>query len=84
MSWSNTWSSGLAIGLDYMIELTAFWRVKTPMTVSSMCGLSLRKGELTTFLALLGRGLNWLNPGHCEAAIVADRLRAKATLAMLE
>ena len=83
VSFSGTFLHGVAIGLDYGIEGIAFWRVKAPMTVSSQCGLALRRGERTTPLALLGRFLNWLNPGppaHCQDAMATDLLRARQTI----
>jgi hypothetical protein len=83
MSWSGTFTHGVAIGLDYGLEMVAFWRAKEPMTVSSQAGLALRRKERTTGLARLGRFLNWLSPGHCEQAIAADIARAKQAIADL-
>ena len=83
MSWSGTWSHGIAIALDYSVEMAFNWQYGTPMTISSRCGLALKRGERTTILALLGRVLNWLNPGppvHCTMAIAADIVRAQQAI----
>ena len=36
------------------------------------------------FLRVVGRGLEWIRPGHCERAIGADILRGQAMVALLE
>ena len=74
---------GIAIAVDYLLEMTLFWKQARPMTVSSRCGLALRAGEKTTPLALIGRALNKIDPGHTEAAIAADIARAKSALQIL-
>ena len=78
-----TLGHGIAISLDYGIEMLAFWRAKAPMTLSSQAGLALRRGERWTGSALLGRMLNGISAGHCEAAIVADIERCKNALQAL-
>ena len=83
MSWSGTFTHGLAIALDYSVELAFNWKRGTPMTISSRCGLALKIGSKWTPLALLGRALNALNPGpppHCMVAMRADVQRAQQTI----
>jgi len=75
---------GLAIGIDYGLEVCLFWRHAAPKTLSSDAGLALRRGELTTPMALLGRLLNWISPGHTDAALVADHNRLELALAEIE
>ena len=84
MSWTGTFAHGVAIAVDYGVEGVFFWRLRAPMTVSSQAGLALKAGQRTTLLALLGRVLNWLNPGHTDQAILADVQRAMNALALLE
>jgi hypothetical protein len=74
---------GLAIALDYGLEMGFFWRVHAPMTLSSQAGLALRAGQTGSALALLGRVLNWLSTGHTDAAILADIARNQAALLLL-
>lgn len=69
-----------ALGLDYALEITCFWRAYAPTTVSSQCGLALRRGERYTLLALLGRLLNRLQKDHCEGSILDDIQRAYAAI----
>ena len=54
------------------------------VTISSMTGLELRKAQPAKWAVILGGFLNWIRPGHCEAAIVADRLRDREGLIILE
>jgi hypothetical protein len=74
----------LALALDYCAELIFFWRTHEPMTVSSRCGLALRRGETHTFLALLGRALNALDRDHTEKAIANDINRAMTAILELD
>ena len=53
------------------------------VTISSMTGLELRKPQPARWAKILGGFLNWISPGHCEAAIVADRLRDEQGLVIL-
>lgn len=78
MSWSGTYSHTLAIAVD-MATASIFWN-RADVTVSSLCGLELRKASGNWFLRGLGRALNHLQSGHCESAIAADRARGQATV----
>ena len=71
---------GLAIGLDYGAEMMLHWKYADPMTLSSQAGLALHRGERTTGMALLGRALNWLSPGHTDGALAADQARLELAL----
>jgi len=75
---------GIAISIDYGAEMLIRWRRADPMTISSLCGLALRRGEKWTPAAILGRLLNAISKGHCEAAIEADKHRLEVALAELE
>jgi hypothetical protein len=81
MSWSNTYSHTLAIAVD-MFTASIFWN-DADVTVSSLCGLALRRRETRTFLAVLGKLLNKIQTNHCELAIAADLSRCSATTALL-
>ena len=81
MSWSNTYSHTLAIAVD-MLTASIFWNDED-VTVSSLCGVALRKGQTTTFLARLGKILNKIQANHCEMAITADKARAAQTITFL-
>jgi hypothetical protein len=83
VSWDGTFSHGIAIAVDYAVEAAWFWRDQAKMTVSSRCHQALLAGERTTFLALLGRFLNWLKAGHTQEAVQTDLARAAATTAEL-
>lgn len=80
--WSNTYSHTLSISVD-MLTASIFWN-KDDVTVSSLCGLALRRGESATFLARLGKVLNVLQANHCELAIAADIARANSTIDLLK
>lgn len=61
-----------------------FWN-KTDVTISSLCGLALRKDpNVRTFNGYLGRILNKIQANHCEKAIADDIARAKAILEVLK
>ena len=53
------------------------------ITISSWCALELRKDKPRRWARILGGFLNWLQPGHCEGAILADRERAAYVLEAL-
>lgn len=81
MSWSQTYSYTLAIGVD-ILTASIFWKTQG-VTVSSLCGLALRRGETRTFLARLGKILNKINANHCENAIASDLARQATAVALL-
>lgn len=60
-----------------------FWK-KVDVTISSLCGLALRKNpNVRTFNGYLGRLLNKIQPGHTEMAIASDIARAQEILKVL-
>lgn len=73
----------IAVAFDYCLSMLLWLRVETPMTVSSECGLALRRGERWTPAAILGRMLNAINSGHTEDAIAADLARCQASIKRL-
>lgn len=79
--WSNTYSHTLTIAAD-IFTASIFWNTED-VTVSSLCGLALRRGETTTFLARLGTLLNKIQTDHCELAIAADLSRSTQASALL-
>lgn len=85
MSWSNTYTHTVIITVD-VLGASLFWN-RSDLTISSLCGLELRKkaaGQGSVWsLVQLGRFLNWINTGHCEAAINADAQRAVNALRSL-
>jgi len=83
MSWDGTIGHGIAVSIDYGLEMLFYWRDKAPMTLSSRAGLALRAGKRWAPSALLGRLLNWIDPGHTDAAIAADIARANNAIKQL-
>jgi hypothetical protein len=81
VAWSNTYSHTLAIAVDIFTAST-FWNTEG-ITVSSLCGLALRRGETRTFLARLGYLLNKIQINHCELAIASDLSRSAQASALL-
>lgn len=78
----NSYVMVLARSVDILC-CTFIWR-DYDITISSMCGLELRKGAAAKWWAkLLGGFLNGIQPGHCELAIIADQTRATVALLML-
>ena len=65
-----------------ILACTWIWR-NYDITISSMCGLELRKFKPAWWAQMLGGFLNWLQPGHCESAIIADRARLIAAQVIL-
>lgn len=79
---AKTWTRRFDIALD-IFTLTLFSKVYG-VTISSACALALRaEPNGTTILHKLGRLLNKVNPGHCEAALVADAERLSLALAYI-
>ena len=69
------------LALDVFVA-ALLWR-DDDITISSYCGLELRKLN-PAWWAFLGRILNAISPGHCESAIAHDILRAHAALLLLQ
>jgi len=87
MSWSSTYSHAIVIALDMLGSVLLWTNRGADVTVSSMCGLELRKthtdAPYSKRLVWLGRLLNWSEPGHCEAAIRSDLARLEVARALL-
>lgn len=83
LSWAWATTHDVFVALDYGLCLLLWLRVEAPMTISSRCGLALRAGKRWTVLALLGRLLDLVSPGHCSSAITADIQRAERAKALL-
>lgn len=78
---NNTYFLVLARSVD-ILACSWIWR-DYDITISSMCGLELRKPAPARWAKILGGALNWLQTGHCESAIAADITRCKAALGVL-
>ena len=53
------------------------------ITISSQCGLELRKEKPAWWAKVLGGFLNWIDTNHCEGAIQFDASTARETLRLL-
>ncbi len=80
-AYSNAYYLVLARTIDIML-CGWIWR-DYDITISSMTGLELRKSAPARWARLLGGFLNWLQKGHCEAAIAADTIRLYQAAAIL-
>lgn len=80
-TYSNSYVMVLARTVDILF-CGWIWR-DYDVTISSMCGLELRKPSPRLWARVLGGALNKLQRGHCEAAISADTHRAMDALLML-
>lgn len=80
--YSNAYFLVLLRGIDILF-CTWIWR-QYDITISSMCGLELRKPDPKWWAVLLGGALNKLQAGHCESAIVSDIARVVAARIILE
>ena len=75
MTYPKSYALLLARTVDIML-CGWIWR-DYDITISSMCGLELRKPTPRGWARVLGGFLNWLQPGHCEHAITADLERVQ-------
>lgn len=82
MKLTNVYYMVLARSLDVM-ACSWIWR-DYDITISSMCGLALRKLAPPLWARVLGWVLNHLQTGHCEQAIAADIQRCQQALAILQ
>lgn len=86
MSWDKTYSFTLAIAAD-VLTASILWN-RRDVTVSSLCGLQLRRianqeGGIW-ILVQLGRLLNKIQANHCELAIQGDLAEARETIQFLQ
>lgn len=82
MSWEKTYTHAIAIAADMFGSALRFSNTGADITISSMCGLELRKQQwnvhegtnysLCEDLIWLGKILNKIQANHCELAIQAD------------
>lgn len=88
MSWDQTYTHALAIGADMLGSEVAFSNEGADITISSMCGLELRKkahGQpYSERLVVLGEALNKIQVNHCELAIAADIDRCQTAILKLQ
>jgi hypothetical protein len=78
---NNSYGMVIARAVDILF-CSFIWR-DYDITISSMCGLELRKPNPRWWAVLLGGALNKIQTGHCESAIIADRARCVAALVIL-
>lgn len=88
MSWTGTYSHGLALGADLLGSAICWSNRRLGLTMSSVAGMELRaqaagQQRLSARLLWLGRMLNRIQAGHCEMAIAADLARLKTDIAFL-
>lgn len=81
-TYSNTYVMVLARTVDILV-CGWIWR-KYDITISSMCGLELRKNAPKMWAIVLGYILDHIQANHCEQAIAADIERAMQALGTLE
>lgn len=81
MSWQGTFTYVIARAADVMTA-SIIWR-QPDVTISSHCGLELRKPKGNWFLRGLGRLLNRMQAGHTEMAIRGDIQEAKEAIQFL-
>ncbi len=81
MEWSKTFTGIVAISAD-IFTASVFWK-HADVTVSSLCGLELRKSGGIWSLRVIGRLLNRIQTDHCERAIASDIERAREALTLL-
>jgi hypothetical protein len=98
MSWARTYSHTIAIAIDDMGAALFFnrnditisslcWLQRTadngdPNICARLASLYLRTWQ-HSFLRHVGDALEWLSPGHCERARIADRARGRSMDALL-
>ena len=78
---SNTYFLVILRSVD-ILACSWIWR-DYDITISSMCGLELRKAAPARWARWLGGVLNWLQKEHCEMAIASDMLRCMQALKVL-
>ena len=99
MAWDGTYTHQVAIGLDQFaaavwfnrndVTVSALCRVVqladagTPEFRARLDGLKLSHWQLW-LLRKIARGLEWIQPGHCEAARLADLVRSQGCRYLLE
>jgi hypothetical protein len=81
MSVTQTYPFKVLLFLD-MFVCALIWR-DSSITISSMTGLALLTPVPPRWAHWLGGFLDWLQPGHCAAAIVGDTARANQALEIL-
>lgn len=82
---NRTFFHALCVAADIFAAAILWTNKGFDITISSMCGLELRKYNLkipgcSKRLVYLGKALNWIQRGHCESAIQADILRCQNAL----
>jgi hypothetical protein len=77
----NTYVFKFLLAFD-MFVAALLWR-DDDVTISSYCGLELRKADPKWWARILGGALNWIQAGHCESAITHDQDRAVVALQIL-
>jgi hypothetical protein len=81
MSFEQTYAFKFLIYVDRFVGALIFR--DSNITISSQCGLELRKENPALWAKLLGGTLNWIETDHCEKAIRYDAYYAHVTLQRL-
>jgi hypothetical protein len=80
-AYNRSYAVTVARAID--ILAATLWRRDYDITISSLCGLELRKAAPARWARILGAFLNWLETNHCELAIKADLQRLAEAQAIL-
>ena len=83
MSWDNTFSHAVAIGIDYLGAAICWQNRRLGLTMSAVAGIELRRRKrgdvgLSRRLLFLGDTLNRIQTTHTEIAIAADLARLQS------
>ena len=82
LHYNNSYGVVVARSLDILCA-SWVWR-DYDITISSMCGLELRKADPALWARGVGAFLNWVEANHCELAIQADLERSAQAQAILQ
>jgi hypothetical protein len=80
-TFSNSWALVVLRALDVFFAC-CIWRDYN-ITISSWCGLELRKENPKRWAKILGKILDKIQEGHCEIAIKTDIERIQVSLDIL-
>ena len=82
LHYNNSYGVVVARSIDILCA-SWVWR-DYDITISSMCGLELRKVAPALWARWLGAALDRIEAGHCELAIQADLERSAQAQAILQ
>ena len=77
----KTYVGKALLAFDYFVSV--LWSRDFDLTISTQCGLYWKRGNPPMFWRILHRGLNALQPGHCEEAMAGDLKRAQTAIQLV-